>query len=384
DPMLLAELPTREYLAGRLAAFLDGDFAFEEVLDRLRIVAAEQKFLIGIRLLSGAITGARAGEALTDLADLIIETALDAVTREMEEAHGRIPDGRIAVVGMGKLGSRELTAGSDVDIILLYDHDAGDAESDGGKPLDPVRYYTRLTQRLIAALSAPTAEGILFPVDMRLRPSGNKGPIATSLNSFRKYQSEEAWTWEHMALSRARVVAGDDGLGREAEAVFADILSRPRDLKKLAKDVREMRELIEEEKPPRGIWDLKLIPGGVIDIEFIAQFLTLAAPAEGVPLDRTDTGTLATLKALARQMIGANEAEALVGAHGLYTEVSQLVRLCIDGDFDPSDAPTGLVDLVCKAADAPDIKALEARLKETSAGVREAFRRAVGKADSGG
>jgi glutamate-ammonia-ligase adenylyltransferase len=213
---------------------------------------------------------------------------------------------------------------------------------------------------------------------MRLRPSGNKGPIATSLASFRKYQSEEAWTWEHMALSRARIVAGDDALGREAEAVFADILARPRDLKKLAADVREMRELIEEEKPPRGVFDLKLIPGGVIDIEFVAQFLTLAAPAEGVDLKRRNTATLATLKALAPRLLGEGGAETLAEALNLYTEMSQLVRLCIDGDFEPAAAPTGLVDLVCKAADAPDIGALEARLEEVGAAVRKIFLMAVG------
>ncbi len=154
------------------------------MLDRLRIFAAEQRFLIGIRLLTGAIFRERAGRAFTDLADLIIEQALNAVQAEMHLAHGGYPGGRVAILGMGKLGSFELTAGSDVDLILLYDYDSDTLESSGPKPLDSSRYFTRLTQRLIAALSAPTAEGVIFEVDLRLRPSGNKGPVATRINAF--------------------------------------------------------------------------------------------------------------------------------------------------------------------------------------------------------
>ena len=162
DPGLMAELPTRDYLSERLSTFLTAARHYEELLDRLRIFAAEQRFLIGIRLLTGAIDGMQAGRAFTDLADLLIEQALAAVEREIESAHGHYPGGRVALMGMGKLGSFELTAASDVDLILLYDHDDDATESDGAKPLDSTRYFTRLTQRLIAALSAPMSEGVLF------------------------------------------------------------------------------------------------------------------------------------------------------------------------------------------------------------------------------
>src|SRR5690606_18357296 len=157
----------------------------EETLDRLRIFAAEQKFLIGVRLLTGAIDAVRAGKAFSDLADLTIGAALEAVKAEFALRHGRVKGGQVAILGMGKLGSRELTAGSDVDLILLYDHDEGAEESDGERPLAPSHYYARLTQRLIAAVSAPTAEGVLYELDLRLRPSGNKGPVATLIASFR-------------------------------------------------------------------------------------------------------------------------------------------------------------------------------------------------------
>jgi [glutamine synthetase] adenylyltransferase / [glutamine synthetase]-adenylyl-L-tyrosine phosphorylase len=373
DPSLMAELPTRAYLEERLDAALSGSTAYEEILDRLRIVAQEQKFLIGVRLLTGAISAARAGEAFTDLADLIIATALKAVQAEMEEAHGAVPGGSVSVIGMGKLGSRELSAGSDVDILLLYDCDSELPDSDGDKPLDPVRYYTRFTQRLVAALSAPMAEGVLYEVDLRLRPSGNKGPVATSIRAFSKYQAEEAWTWEHMALTRARAVAGDEELAARVRATIDEVLGKKRDETVLLKDLREMRELIETEKPPKDDWDVKLIPGGLIDIEFIAQYLSLKARAEGWAPGEALTGTLEVLETLGPDRIGQEAVERLTSAHRLWTAQTQILRLCVEGGFDPDDAPAGLGDLLMRAADAPDMRALEADMKLTAREVRALF-----------
>jgi [glutamine synthetase] adenylyltransferase / [glutamine synthetase]-adenylyl-L-tyrosine phosphorylase len=376
DPGLLVEIPTRDYLGKRLKGFLSSARHYEEILDRLRIFAAEQRFLIGIRLLTGAIGGAQAGQAFTDLADLVIEAALKAVIAEMEAVHGQISGGRVALLGMGKLGSFELTAGSDVDLILLYEHDDEVIESDGAKPLDTLRYYTRLTQRLIAALSAPTGEGVLNEVDIRLRPSGNKGPVATRLRAFAKYQREEAWTWEHMALSRARLVCGDASLTAEAEAIMAEVLGLDRDPAKIAADVVEMRALIEEEKPPRDLWDLKLVPGGLIDIEFIAQFLALVAPIRGRVVRTNGLSTADALKAFG-DLIDANDRDVCLQALKLYTDLSQVIRLCIDGPFDPANVPAGLIDRVVRAAECPDIKTVEAELKRNVKAVRKVFSRVV-------
>ncbi|MEK1900880.1 MAG: bifunctional [glutamine synthetase] adenylyltransferase/[glutamine synthetase]-adenylyl-L-tyrosine phosphorylase [Rhizobium sp.] len=377
DPGLMAELPTRDYLGERLKASLVQARHYEEVLDRLRIFTSEQRFLIGIRLLTGAINGDMAARAFTHLADLIIEAALDAVMNEIRVAHGNYPGGRIAIAGMGKLGSFELTAGSDIDLILLYDYDDAAAESDGAKPLDATRYFTRITQRLIAAFSAPTAEGVLYEVDMRLRPSGNKGPVATRINSFGKYQREEAWTWEHMALSRARLICGDQSLVGEAEGIIADVLSTKRDIAKVAHDVAEMRELIEKEKAPENGWDLKLIPGGVIDIEFIAQYLALIAPAKGVETKINGLTTGAALKTLGDKLMTSADLDTCLEAFALYTELSQLIRLCIDSLFDPKEAPAGLTELVCRAGDCPDIKTLEGEVKRLSKAVRKVLQTVV-------
>ncbi|PWE58203.1 bifunctional glutamine-synthetase adenylyltransferase/deadenyltransferase [Metarhizobium album] len=376
DPGLLAELPTRDYLEGRIRQFLSSARHYEEILDRLRIFAAEQRFLIGIRLLTGAISGVVAGRAFTHLADLVISAALDAVMAEIIGVHGRFPAGRIAVLGLGKLGSFELTAGSDVDLILLYDYDEDTGESDGPKPLDPVRYFTRVTQRLIAALSAPTAEGVLFEVDMRLRPSGNKGPVATRITAFEKYQKEEAWTWEHMALSRARLICGDDELIGRAEAIVSQVLRTKRDPGKIAKDVAEMRALIEQEKPAQDIWDFKMIAGGLVDIEFIEQYLALTAPA-GASDAASGKSTFEGLKAYSPGRMDANDVDLCLEALTLFTEISQIVRLCIDGAFDPKEAPSGLVDLVCRAGDCPDIKTLEGEIKRLSKDVRKVFQATV-------
>ncbi|MGQ3278375.1 MAG: bifunctional [glutamine synthetase] adenylyltransferase/[glutamine synthetase]-adenylyl-L-tyrosine phosphorylase, partial [Shinella sp.] len=236
-----------------------------------------------------------------------------------------------------------------------------------------------ITQRLIAALSAPTAEGVLYEVDMRLRPSGNKGPVATRITSFAKYQTEEAWTWEHMALTRARVLCGDESLMKEADDIFRAVLRRKREPAKIAKDVAEMRSLIDQEKPPKDVWDLKLIPGGLIDIEFIAQFLALLAPARGVPQPKRAMPTGEALAVLGGAMMDPNDLETVQKALSLYTEISQIVRLCVDGGFDPKEAPAGLIDLVCRAGDSPDIRALEADLKQRAKAVRKIFQALVAK-----
>ncbi len=371
DPTLMQEIPTRQYLAERLATFLGGSRYYEDVLDRLRIFAAEQRFLIGIRLLTGTVDAWQAARAFSDLADLAIEAALNAVADEMELAHGKMPGGRVAVAAMGKLGSREMTAGSDVDLIVLYDHDADAQESDGPKPLDPGRYFARLTQRLMAALSSPTAEGILYEVDLRLRPSGNKGPVATRINAFDKYQREEAWTWEHMALARCRIVCGDEHLVAEAQRIISEIIMRQREQAAIAVDVGEMRTLIDKEKPPESKWDMKLIAGGLIDLEFIAQYMALMAHSRGHKVGELSTSTRQVLLDLGPHFMAEDALATLVNAHDLYSHLSQILRFCSDGVFEPNDSPAGLNDLLCRAANCPDLKSLEGTIKRQAKQVRK-------------
>lgn len=377
DPSLMSELPNKAYLKARLDTFLQGAELHEEKLDRLRIFASEQKFLIGVRLLTGAIDAERAGKAFSDLADLTIAAALAAVEAEFRLRHGVVAGGKVVVLGMGKLGSRELTAGSDVDLILLYDHDDEVEQSDGEKSLAPSHYYARLTQRLIAAVSAPTAEGVLYELDLRLRPSGNKGPVATHIDAFYKYQRNDAWIWEHMALTRARPVAGERAFCDAVEVGIAEILAQSRDKASVFSAAAEMRATIAAEKPPRDIWDLKLIAGGQIDLEFIAQCARLTDHITEDKWPPTSTGD--ALSRLAPSFCRAQCRDELGKAYELYLTLTQIIRLCLTGPLDSADVPPGLADLLLRATDLPDMSVLEAHISETAARVATHFEALLGR-----
>ena len=369
DPAIFAELPTKTYLENRLEFFLSGVFNYEDILDQLRLFANEQRFLIGIRLLNGAIEGERAARAFTDLADLMISKALSAVEEEFGRVHGSVKGGRVGILGMGKLGSHELTAGSDVDLILLYDYDKNTEMSDGEKPLYISQYYTRLTQRLIAALSAPTGEGVLYEVDLRLRPSGNKGPVAVPFEAFGKYQRNEAWVWEHLALTRARAIAGDQMFLQQLEDEVAAIIALKRDRKSVVHDVREMRALIEKEKPPLNIWDFKTMRGGQVDLEFIAQFSLICHQSEFV-IGRT-TGEV--LERLPQSFLDISSVGELHHAYRIYTNLSQMMRLCLNDKLDPVDMPPGLADLLQRTVGEPDLGHVESLIAEMANSVGTLF-----------
>ena len=215
----------------------------------------------------------------TRLAERLIAALQREVERELASSHGEVPGGAAAVVAMGKLGGREMTAASDLDLIVAYEFAPDAAQSDGARPLAPTQYYARLTQRLVTALASPTPEGTLYDVDLRLRPSGQMGPVATQLSSFLDYQANEAWTWKHLALTRARVLTGTPAFRACVEAAIRAALVRPRDRAKIARDVRDMRQRIWAEKGTDNVWDLKQVRGGLVDIEFIAQHLQLVHAA---------------------------------------------------------------------------------------------------------
>ncbi|WP_375616054.1 bifunctional [glutamine synthetase] adenylyltransferase/[glutamine synthetase]-adenylyl-L-tyrosine phosphorylase [Bartonella sp. AP58NXGY] len=361
DPNILSELPTKTYLEKRLEYFLENVLSYEKILDHLRIFADEQRFLIGIRILNGTITGERAGFAFTALADLMITKTFAAVQEEFSCLHGRIKGGRVGILGMGKLGSRELTAGSDVDLILLYEHDEDAEISDGEKPLYISQYYTRLAQRLISALSTLTSQGVLYAVDLRLRPLGNKGPVAVSFPFFKKYYRQEAWIWEHLALTRARGIAGDPDFLQRLENEVCAIIAIPRNKEEVAKEVCEMRSLIAKEKPPKNQWDFKTMSGGIMDLEFIAQFALITHVIE-FHIGET---TADILDNLPNSFLNQSCVADLHYAYGLYTNLSQIIRLCLNDSFDPNDMPAGLSDLLLKSVGEPDLLRVEKLIAET-------------------
>lgn len=376
DPRAMAAMPAAAEIDAAIAAEVASARDQQDVLDRMRVVGSEQSFLIGVKILSGAINAGQAGGAYALLADRLISALHRVVGADLERAHGTVPGGGAAVIAMGKLGGREMTASSDLDLIVVYDFDEAAAQSNGERPLAPSQYYARFTQRLVTALTAPTAEGTLYEVDLRLRPSGQKGPVATQLSGFVDYQINEAWTWEHLALTRARVVSGSPALREKVEEAIRATLLHPRDRGKVAADVRDMRARIAAEKGTDNIWDLKQVRGGLVDLEFIAQYLQLvhAARYPGV-LDQNTCSAFQKLGATG--CLEAGEAEALIASTRLVHDLTQVFRLCQDGTFDPAAASKGLKELAARAGDCPSFEALELKLKEVLEATYDRFERLV-------
>jgi glutamate-ammonia-ligase adenylyltransferase len=365
SPDFFDRLPPRAELANELQSNLLSARSFEDVLDHTRQWTKDVKFRTGVQLLRHTTTAREVGRALSDVAETNIEALQPYVEADFAESHGRFPGGGLAVVAMGRLGSREMTHTSDLDLIFVYDS-GGDAEvSDGPKPLAPSHYFARLCQRFLNSLTAPTAEGTLYEVDMRLRPSGNQGPIATSLDTFRAYQAESAWTWEHMALTRARAVSGPAALRTAVNDVIKATLTRQRDAAKLVADVADMRLRIAREHPGGGIWDMKYVRGGLVDIEFIAQYLQLLHAATHPAI--LATNTVDALTNLGTEgLIDKPVADTLVEAALLWQQIQGLLRVTIDLGFDPAAAPVGLKDALAAAGGAVDFASLEGKLQETA------------------
>jgi glutamate-ammonia-ligase adenylyltransferase len=323
-------LPEQRALAADLDRALSSARDFEEVLDALRRWSGERRFQLGVQLMRRSIDGTRAGGVLADVAETALAGLFFAVEAEFSRRHGRVPGGAYAVIGMGRLGSREMTLASDLDLILIYDAPAGIEMSDGVHPLAVASYYARLSQRLIGAITAPTAEGRLFDVDMRLRPSGQSGPIASQFDGFARYQRESAWAWEHMALTRARPVAGDAALCRRLAETIETILKAPRDPRSLVIDVAEMRRRIAYERIQPSRWDLKNRPGGLIDLEFIVQYLMLREATFSPWILRRDTAQ--ALLALGKAgILLPQPLRELVAAEKLFRDVQSVLVLVNDG-----------------------------------------------------
>ncbi|MEO7222050.1 MAG: DUF294 nucleotidyltransferase-like domain-containing protein, partial [Devosia sp.] len=319
-------------------------------------------------LVSGTVSAQRAGDQFTALAETLLRRLFAAVRTEFEKRHGTIPRAAVALLGFGKMASREMTMSSDLDFIMIYDVEDPATESVGERPLSASQYFARLTQRLVAAVTAPTSEGVLYNADMRLRPSGNAGPLATSLRAFGVYQEESAWTWEHMALTRARVIEADSDFGFKVGGVIADILALPADRAKIVADVVAMRELMGKERPPRHPFDLKLVPGGLVDLEFIAQSAQLLA-REDIGLPQAGAATiLARLGEIGLVPAGARLAEI----HGVYSTVLQVMSAALVDPFKDEGWTPAFRDLLAQLTNQPSFLRLTEELVTMQGEVRDA------------
>jgi glutamate-ammonia-ligase adenylyltransferase len=372
DPRFFGAMPDRQELSARLAATLEDADSYEEFLDRMRLFGQESLFLIGTRILSGTVSARQAGRVFADVAEGIVDTVHGLVKDQFAAQYGRVAGQETAILAMGKLGSHEMTASSDLDLILLYDFDPEHPDSDGSRPLHGAQYFARFTQRLISAFTTRTNYGVLYEVDMRLRPSGRAGPVASHIDSFADYQDHEAWTWEHKALTRARVISSSPAFGARIEGVIREVLTRPRDVSLIANDVAEMRRAIALEKGEDDVWDLKYAAGGMVDIDFIAQYLQLIHAAEKPGILSVNTQQ-ALDNAQRLGVLSLPDAEILRPAARLYHDLTQILRLCVSDGFKPDTVGDDLLRVMARAGDAPDFSALEARVRDIQADVRGVF-----------
>jgi glutamate-ammonia-ligase adenylyltransferase len=359
----------------------------EEVIAIIRRAVREEEFGIAVATLEGRLDADMAGERRSALGDAALDALLEPVLTDFAARFGRVRAGAMAVVAMGKAGGREMMAGSDLDMMLVYDHPEAVIESRGARGskvrgLPASQWFVRAAHAYVAAVTAPGVDGQLYAVDMRLRPSGNKGPVAVSLGAFKGYHASDAWTWERMALTRARVVAGPGTLRKRVEAAIGAAIENAGEPDRIRGDAAAMRARMLRELPQDGPWDVKLRPGGQVEVEFIAQVLQLlhARQDPGVcsPTTRIALGRLREAGHLPR-----DDAELLIRADHVWRTVQGMLRITI-GRKAPAELPEATALPLLRAAReagvaADDLAALRAGLDSLAAAVRAAFVRHVGE-----
>jgi glutamate-ammonia-ligase adenylyltransferase len=344
----------------------EADDDYERLLDRVRRRVGELRFKLGVQLIEGTRDPLDIAQGLSRVAEAALAVLAQAATAEFERVHGRIAGGNLLIMGYGRLGGGALTHASDLDLVFLFSG-AHSAESDGGRPLGATLYFNRLAQRVIAALSVPTAEGALYEVDTRLRPSGAQGPIAVSLEAFERYQRESAWTWEHMALARARVLHGPPAGRKALEGIVRAVLELERDPAKLVADVLEMRSTMAQHKPAKGPLDIKLARGGLVDVEFLIHYLQL----------RDHLALVSSISEALSKLIARGSLDpALAEAHALLARFLIAARLLAPDAQEPPAAARTVLAAICQCR---DWEALQTRLAESRQTVAEAWKAVFGE-----
>lgn len=332
---------------------------YEAQLSAMRRWAKEWHFRIGVHHLRGLIDAQTSGTQYADLAEAVLHGLWPAVTADFARKHGDMPGRGAVVLGMGSLGARRLNAVSDLDLIVIYD--PGDLDmSTGPRPLAVRPYFARLTQALVTALSAPMADGRLYEVDMRLRPSGKQGPVATSLKSFSDYQTDEAWTWEHLALTRARPVAGAATLGTDVITFLQTLLPAKGKQPNVLPDLADMRDRIIASQNAISIWDAKIGPGRLQDCELFAQALTLVAGAQA------QTPAAQLHACVAAGVIDVADAQVIDAALRLFDQIQATARLLSGGPLDPSAIGEGGQQMLLREAGTQTMEGLQQLMQSTA------------------
>ena len=366
DASAFEPVPGVETLAAGFARAERRQEDYQLLLDRVRARVNGTRFALGAQIVLGKADPLAVAQGYARVAEAAVEVLARAAVAEFARKHGHVPGCELVILGLGRLGGGELTHASDLDLVYLFSG-SHEAVSDGDKPLRATDYFNRLAPRVSAALSVPTAAGPLYDVDLRLRPSGGDGLLAVSIESFGAYQKGAAWTFEHMALTRARPVFGPAAARADVESLLAGILATPRDLAAVAADAGRMRAEIARHKPPSGPFDIKLGPGGLVDLEFLVQALQLG---HGVALTpRLD-------QAIVRLAGAGLIAPDLVEAHALLTRMLVTMRLVSPDSMEPPAASRFLVATACGM---PDWDALLAAHEAARQSVAQAWRAVAGR-----
>ena len=361
---------TVDELVENLGHILTQAADFQDLLDAARRWTHDREFQIGMQLLRGMISGEDAGVALSNVAAANLNGLLPHVEEEFCRAHGTIAGGEFIIVGLGKLGGREMTFSSDLDVLFIYRGSGPDqSQSDGPRALPLSQYYGRLSQRLVTALSALTPEGKLYEIDARLRPSGASSPLASEVSGFADYQDKSAWNWEHMALTRARVIAGAPALATDVREIILNVLSRQRDNEQLVCDVADMRERIDKERFTENVWKLKHVRGGLLDLEFIAQYFQLREACKYPEIIAPETDKVFERLA-ACGVIEREAALDMAKACRLLRRLQALLRLTVGVSREEKHYPAGVRLALAEAANVETFDEVKALLMATEENVR--------------
>ena len=326
------KLDEKNYLRNDLENLLNYYDDFQDILDQTRRWCRERRFQIGIQLLRGNISGLTSAKLFTNLALIIIEFILKYTYKKFKHEYGEVTNSEFAILGLGTLGSEEMNFSSDLDLIFIYDNHNKISESNGKRKLSTSKYFARLSQQFISSISSLTSEGRIYEIDMRLRPSGNSGPIATNLNSFEEYHEKSSWTWEKMALTRAKPVAGDSEIILKINKIIKKILSKKNDQKKLLKDVLSMRDKVHKEHR-RDKWQVKDAKGGLLDIQFISQYLQLEyASKHPNILDQKTNNVFINLKD--KKILDKKTTDSIIKISNIQFNVHALISLCFKENTD--------------------------------------------------
>ncbi len=372
--------PDEEDARDRAAAAACGDARdLEEAIELTSRAVKEEDFSISVATMEGRLDVDAAGIRRTAMADAALRALLPPVLADFSARFGRVRrNGGMVVVALGKAGGREMLSGSDLDLMLIYHHPADVTESHGARSMPVSQWFVRLAHAYIAALTAPGAEGRLYDVDMRLRPSGNKGPVAVSLEGFRHYHEHDSWTWERMALTRARVIAGPAALRERVQQAIATAITG--DASTVRADATAMRVRMLRDLPPDGPWDVKPRPGGQIEVEFIAQVLQLLHGAR-LPEVFSPTTREALQRLAAAGVLAAPDAALLIRADHTWRTVQGMLRITVGRDAGET-LPEASARPLLRALGAADLPGLRAGLEVLARDVRAAFVRYVGEVET--